>query len=40
MTATRSELETELRERLLHAYGENVFISAHTKKVSKNCGNA
>ncbi len=29
---TRQELEIELRERLLHAYGENVFISAHTKE--------
>lgn len=30
--AERAELETELRERLLHAYGENVFISARTKE--------
>jgi GTP-binding protein HflX len=30
--ATRDELETSLRERLLHAYGENIFISAHTKE--------
>ncbi len=30
--ATRSELETELRERLLHANGENVFISAKSKE--------
>ncbi len=30
--ATRVELESELRERLLHAYGENVFISALTKE--------
>lgn len=28
----RSELEADLRERLLHAYGENIFISAHTKE--------
>ncbi|MCK6694346.1 MAG: GTPase HflX, partial [Thermoanaerobaculia bacterium] len=31
-TATRKELETELRERLLHANGENVFISAKSKE--------
>ena len=30
--ATKSELESELRERLLHSYGENVFISAQTKE--------
>lgn len=30
--ATRNELETELRERLLHANGENVFISAKSKE--------
>jgi GTPase len=30
--AERDELEAELRERLLHAYGENVFISARTKE--------
>lgn len=30
--ATRKELETELRERLLHANGENVFISAKSKE--------
>mgnify|MGYP001462579729 FL=1 len=29
---TRRELEMELRERLLHANGENVFISARTKE--------
>lgn len=31
-TATRKELETELRERLLHENGENVFISAKSKE--------
>lgn len=31
-TATRRELETELRERLLHENGENVFISAKSKE--------
>ena len=30
--ATRKEIETELRERLRHDYGENIFISAHTKE--------
>ena len=30
--ATKSELESELRDRLLHSYGENVFISAQTKE--------
>jgi GTP-binding protein HflX len=30
--ATRIELEAELADRLRHAYGENVFISAHTKE--------
>ena len=30
--ATRKEIETELRERLKHDYGENIFISAHTKE--------
>ena len=30
--ATRLELEAELADRLMHAYGENVFISAHTKE--------
>jgi len=30
--ATRKEIETELRERLRHEYGENIFISAHTKE--------
>ncbi len=29
---TRKDLESELRERLLHAYGENVFISALTRE--------
>lgn len=29
---TRRELEAELRQRLQHTYGENVFISAHTKE--------
>jgi len=29
---TRLELEAELADRLLHAYGENVFISAETKE--------
>jgi GTPase len=29
---TRRTLETELRDNLLHAYGEHVFISAHTKE--------
>ena len=29
---TRRELESELAERLLNTYGENVFISAHTKE--------
>jgi GTP-binding protein HflX len=29
---TRNELETSLKDRLLHAYGENVFISAYTKE--------
>ncbi len=28
----RKDLEAELRERLLHAYGENIFVSAHTKE--------
>ncbi len=30
--ATRKEIETELRERLKHDYGENIFISAHSKE--------
>lgn len=30
--ATKKEIEAELRDRLLHAYGENIFISAHTKE--------
>ena len=30
--ATRKEIETELRERLKHDYGENIFISAQTKE--------
>ena len=30
--ATCLELEAELADRLMHAYGENVFISAHTKE--------
>ena len=30
--ATKAELELELRDRLLHSYGENVFISAQTKE--------
>ena len=29
---TRKELERELKERLLITYGENVFVSAHTKE--------
>lgn len=29
---TKKEIEAEMRERLLHAYGENIFISAHTKE--------
>lgn len=33
LTSTeRTELEAELRDRLLHAYGENVFVSARTKE--------
>lgn len=33
LTSTeRTELASELRERLLHAYGENVFVSARTKE--------
>ncbi|MCC6461277.1 MAG: GTPase HflX [Saprospiraceae bacterium] len=31
-TDTRADLEVELKQRLLHTYGENVFISAHTKE--------
>lgn len=31
-TDTRRELEIDLAERLLNTYGENVFISAHTKE--------
>lgn len=31
-SAERTELEAELRDRLLHAYGENVFVSARTKE--------
>lgn len=30
--ATKKEIEVEMRERLQHAYGENIFISAHTKE--------
>jgi GTPase len=30
--ATRQEIETDLKERLKLAYGENVFISAHSKE--------
>jgi len=30
--ATKAEIERELRERMLHTYGESVFISAHTKE--------
>ena len=30
--ATRKEIETEMRERLKQDYGENIFISAHTKE--------
>ena len=30
--AERSELESELRDRMLHTYGESIFISAHTKE--------
>ncbi|TNE51881.1 MAG: GTPase HflX [Bacteroidetes bacterium] len=30
--ATRREIETELKQRLLNDYGENVFVSAHTKE--------
>lgn len=29
---TKKEIETEMRERLQHNYGENIFISAHTKE--------
>ena len=29
---TRRDLETELRQQLLHTYGENIFISARTKE--------
>lgn len=31
-TQTRRELETELRQQMLHRYGENVFVSARTKE--------
>lgn len=31
-TQTRKELETELKERLMHNFGENVFVSAATKE--------
>jgi GTP-binding protein HflX len=31
-TATKENIEAELKENLLHAFGENVFISAHTKE--------
>lgn len=31
-SAERSELESELRDRMLHTYGESIFISAHTKE--------
>jgi GTPase len=30
--ATKATIETELRENLLHTFGENVFISAHSKE--------
>lgn len=30
--ATKTEIERELRERMLHTYGESVFISAYTKE--------
>lgn len=30
--ATRANIESELKENLLHAFGENVFISAHSKE--------
>jgi len=30
--ATKAEIERELRERMLHTYGESVFISAQTKE--------
>ncbi len=29
---TKKEIEAEMRDRLLHTYGENIFISAHTKE--------
>lgn len=29
---TKAEIEADLRDRLLHEYGENVFLSAHTKE--------
>ena len=30
--ATKSEIERDLRDRMLHTYGESVFISAHSKE--------
>ncbi len=30
--ATKAEIERELRERMLHTYGESVFVSAYTKE--------
>ncbi len=30
--ATRAEIEADLRDRMMHTYGESVFISAHTKE--------
>jgi len=30
--ATKTEIERELRERMMHTYGESVFISAYTKE--------
>lgn len=30
--ATKAEIERELRERMMHTYGESVFISAYTKE--------
>jgi GTPase len=28
----KQEIETEMKERLMHSFGENVFVSAHTKE--------
>lgn len=30
--ATKAEIERDLRDRMLHTYGESVFISAHSKE--------